>query len=140
LLYGLVFPLFAIRGHLVELIEQACGDLDVVCTEAIALLHLANGSMTVTEISRAAGLQRSGGSVLVERLHERRFIKRSPDARDRRVVRVSLTARGGRMASALSERLTVQTPDLLAGLSPKERREILSGLKQLAGLRSDDAR
>ena len=96
--------------------------------------------MTVSEISRAAGLQRSGGSVLVERLSERRFIKRATDVRDRRVVSVSLTASGNRVASALSERLTSQTPDLLAGLSPAERQRIFSGLQRLADLRSNDGR
>ena len=140
LVYGLVFPLFAIRGHLVEIIEQACRDMDIASTEAVALLHLRNGGMTVSEISRAAGLQRSGGSVLVERLSERRFIKRATDVRDRRVVRVSLTASGNRVASALSERLTSQTPDLLAGLSPAERQRIFSGLQRLADLRSNDGR
>jgi DNA-binding MarR family transcriptional regulator len=133
-LFGIVFPLFAIRGHLVELIEQASRDLDVAPTEAVALLHLANQEMTVSEISRAAGLQRSGGSVLVDRLHARRLIKRTPDAHDRRVVRISLTASGRAIASVLLERLSSRAPGLLRGLGTADRKRVVSGLQRLTAL------
>jgi DNA-binding MarR family transcriptional regulator len=134
LLFGIIFPLFAIRGHLVELIEQASRDLDIAPTEAVALLHLANQEMTVSEISRATGLQRSGGSVLVDRLHARRLIKRTPDGRDRRVVRVSLTPSGRNIASVLLERLSSQAPNLLRGFGAADRKRVVSGLQRLTAL------
>ena len=133
-LFGIIFPLFAIRGHLVELIEQSSHDLDVTPTEAVALLQLMNEDMTVSEISHAAGLQRSGGSVLVDRLHARRLIKRTPDARDRRVVRVSLTPGGSRIAAVLLERLSSDASDLLRGLGAAQRQRVVLGLQRLAQL------
>jgi DNA-binding MarR family transcriptional regulator len=90
--------------------------------------------MTVSEISRAAGLQRSGGSVLVDRLHARRLIKRTPDARDRRVVRISLTASGRAIASVLLERLSSRAPGLLRGLGTADRKRVVSGLQRLTAL------
>jgi len=134
-LCGIIFPLFAIHGQLVELFEQASRDVDIVPTEAVALLHLANQDMTVSEISRAAGLQRSGGSVLVDRLHARRLIKRTNDKRDRRVVRVSLTRSGSRIASALLPQLSSEVPALLRSLGATDRRRLASGLQRLAAVR-----
>ena len=134
-LFGIIFPLFAIRGHLVELIEQASHDVDVAPTEAVALLHLANRDMIVSEISHAAGLQRSGGSVLVDRLHARRLIKRTPDERDRRVVRVSLTPSGSRIASVLLEQISSKALSLLQGLGTTDRRRLASGLQRMAAVR-----
>jgi DNA-binding MarR family transcriptional regulator len=133
-LFGIIFPLFAIRGHLVELIEQSARDLDVTPTEAVALLQLMSEDMTVSEISHAAGLQRSGGSVLVDRLHARRLIKRTPDTRDRRVVKVSLTPSGGRIAAILLERLSSDAAGLLRGLGTAQRQRVVSGLQRLAEL------
>jgi DNA-binding MarR family transcriptional regulator len=131
-LFGIVFPLFAIRGHLVELIEQSSRDLDVTPTEAVALLQLMDAEMTVSEISHAAGLQRSGGSVLVDRLHARRLIKRTPDTRDRRVVKVSLTPSGSRIAATLLERISSDAADLLRGLGATQRQRVVAGLQRLA--------
>ena len=139
-LFGIIFPLFAIRGHLVELIEQSSHDLDVTPTEAVALLQLANEDMTVSDISRATGLQRSGGSVLVDRLHARRLIRRTQDTRDRRVVRVSLTPNGRTIARALLERLSSGSVDLLDGLSAAQRQRVISGLQRLAALQAEPRR
>jgi DNA-binding MarR family transcriptional regulator len=135
MLHEFILPVFSIRGYLVELIEQACGEFDLVSTESVAMLHLAKGRMTVSEISRAAGLQRSGGSVLVERLHERSYVKRAQDPGDRRVVWVSLTPKGAKLAEALLKRIEGRTPDLLANLSADERQRVLTGLQILRDLR-----
>jgi DNA-binding MarR family transcriptional regulator len=99
------------------------------------MLHLASGRMTISEISRAAGLQRSGGSVLVERLHERSYVKRTQDTKDRRVVWVSLTPKGAKLAGALMKRMEDRTPDLLGSLSASERERVLAGLEVLRDLR-----
>jgi DNA-binding MarR family transcriptional regulator len=134
-LVAIILPLFAVRGQLVELIEHASRDVDIAPTEAVALLHLANQDMTVSEISRAAGLQRSGGSVLVDRLHARRLIKRTHGQRDRRVVMVSPTPRGSRIASVLLEQMSSPASALLQGLGTTDRRRLASGLQRLAAVR-----
>jgi DNA-binding MarR family transcriptional regulator len=135
ILHDFILPVFSMRGYLVELIERASNEFQLGSTEAVALLHLVNGRMTVSEISRAAGLQRSGGSVLVERLHERTYIKRSPDPSDRRVVWIALTPKGAKVAEALLARIEDETPDLLADLSASDRQRVLSGIEILKDLR-----
>jgi DNA-binding MarR family transcriptional regulator len=134
-LVGIILPLFAIRAQLIELIEQASREVDVAPTDAVALLHLAQQDMTVSEISRAAGLQRSGGSVLVDRLHARRLINRTHDERDRRVVRVSSTPLGSKIASILLEQISSQAPALLHGLGTTDRRRLVSNLQRMAAVR-----
>ena len=53
-----------------------------------------NHSLTMGELSKNLDIELSNATQMVERLHKMEYIKRSPDTRDRRVVRISLTTKG----------------------------------------------
>jgi DNA-binding MarR family transcriptional regulator len=132
LLYDLVLPLFVIRGRLVVRMEEECAACGITPSEAVVLLHLSQRALTVSEVSRAAGLQRSGGSVLVERLHQGGLVSRLPSASDRRVMHVQITAAGRRLTTKLSRGLADDTSDLSTALSERQREQLFACLRILA--------
>src|SRR3954463_15770483 len=67
----------------------------------------------------------------VDRLAERGLVERSPDPRDRRGVLVGLTAAGKRAVDDAFESLLDSERELLAELSPAERRNLAALLKRL---------
>jgi DNA-binding MarR family transcriptional regulator len=134
LLYDLVLPLFVIRGRLVERMADECAACGITLSEAVVLLHLSQRALTVSEVSRVAGLQRSGGSVLVDRLHQGRLVSRAPSDSDRRVMRVQITAAGRRLTAKLSRRLADDTADLSTALSARQREQLFACLRILAEL------
>jgi DNA-binding MarR family transcriptional regulator len=53
-----------------------------------------NQSLTMGELSKNLDIELSNATQMVDRLHKMEYIKRAPDTRDRRVVRISLTQKG----------------------------------------------
>ena len=51
-------------------------------------------SLTMGELSKNLDIELSNATQMVDRLHKMEYIRRMPDTRDRRVVRISLTQRG----------------------------------------------
>lgn len=85
-------------------------------TERIALLTLdsiayrGDDAPTMSELGRRIGLSRAAITTLVDRLTDLGYVVRTPDAEDRRRMRVVLTAAGRELvADALAF-----TPDILA--------------------------
>ena len=67
----------------------------------------------------------------VDRLAHRGLVERSPDPSDRRGVRVRLTSAGRRTVDGAFETLLASERELLADLSPDDRRTLAGLLKQL---------
>jgi DNA-binding MarR family transcriptional regulator len=67
----------------------------------------------------------------VDRLAERGFVVRSPDANDRRGVIVTLTAAGKRTVDAAFEELIQRERDLLTNLSASDRATLATLLRRL---------
>jgi DNA-binding MarR family transcriptional regulator len=87
------------------------------------LHHLeAQGPLAQRELAMALRIQPSNIVALLDDLERRDLLRRSPDPADRRRHRVELTARGRATLQRATKAARAAEADLLAPLSPAERR------------------
>ena len=123
---------FRVQGRLATLLATESRPFHLTPTEALALITLARDSSPVSGIARAVGIRPNGASVLVDRLRERRLVRRQRSRRDNRVVTVDLTDAGRELAETLTEKAADQLRFALAAFSPDERAQLTKMLRELA--------
>ena len=101
--------------------------------QASVLDHLSSDSpLSVSELARHLDVTESTMSIQVTQLEHAGYVRRIPDSRDRRRVRVRLTAKGVRV----KQQNTVLDPDLvrqmISLLRPDDAEAALRGLELLA--------
>ncbi|ROO85469.1 DNA-binding MarR family transcriptional regulator [Actinocorallia herbida] len=79
------------------------------------------------ELGATLGLAKSSLTGLVDRTERNGLVRREPEPRDTRAVRVSLTARGASLAEEFYAETCRRVDALATGLDPAER-EVLAGL------------
>jgi DNA-binding MarR family transcriptional regulator len=82
---------------------------------------------TMGELSMTLGLAKSSLSGLVDRTERNGLVRREPDSRDTRAVRVALTPRGSELAERFYNE-TCQRVDKLTASLHVEERDALAGL------------
>jgi len=95
----------------------------VMSSHAARLLmaHLAvSGTVNQLTLARQARLSTPTVSILLRQMEEAGLVRRVPDANDRRVMCVSLTAAGKRFDSEHLMRITENENRAVSGLSPEE--------------------
>lgn len=103
-------------------------------TEWRVLFHLGiYGELTATEIGCRARMHKTKISRAVQRLEERRFIKRVRDASDRRSERLSLTPNGQGAYEDLCEVAAAYDARLASRFSPEDVEKLRSMLRSLSG-------
>lgn len=123
---------FQVQGRLASLIATESCAFNLTPTEALALITLARDSSPVSGIARAVGIRPNGASVLVNRLRERRLVRRQRSRRDNRVVTVNLTDQGRELADVLTLKAADQLRFALSDFSSAERDQLVSMLKRLS--------
>jgi DNA-binding MarR family transcriptional regulator len=92
--------------HRIALFVAQMEGLTLNQAEAHVLTHLAaSGDATVGDVHRAFGHKRSTLTSILDRLEERRFVRRTSDARDRRTFVVALTKEGRAAARRVADHL-----------------------------------
>ncbi|GGN96277.1 hypothetical protein GCM10011579_097570 [Streptomyces albiflavescens] len=76
------------------------------------------------EIAAAVPLSQGGLTMQADRLAESGLIERERDERDRRIVRLRLTAAGQDLARRVADARAAGEWDMLAGLPPAEQRQL----------------
>lgn len=92
------------------------------------------GPTTLTEVSRALGMNHSTASGIVDRLQSRGLVRRTRDSADLRRTRITVTERVARYVGELREGPSGRLARALGGASAAERRAIKKGLSLLCGL------
>ena len=88
----------------------------------VAIMGLLNTSnMTMTELAKALMMTKPQLTHLVETLVTLGFVERLPDARDRRVIHLTLTKNGGIKFKGLRAKLKENIKQKLASLAPRNR-------------------
>jgi DNA-binding MarR family transcriptional regulator len=100
-------------------------DLSIIQTRLLGVLR--DRKPTMNELAKLLELDKSSVTGLVDRAERRGLVVRVPSTADRRVVLVSLTARGRSFVSQASAAFEADVAGLLGCLSPSER-SALSGL------------
>jgi len=129
----------AMQHHLYKLLksfetcDQYClGQYGITVSQGYALLAFPKGSDTsMNELSRAMGLANSTMTRMVENLVTKELVRRWQDDQDRRVVRVTLTARGRELQRALKEARRELQRRILEEIQEGERPAILDALEKL---------
>ena len=83
--------------------------------------------VTQTELGESLGVQPATVTNALKRLERKGLVSRIPDAKDQRVSRVSLTAKGRQVRTDVEERWAQLEHASFAGISASER-DILRGL------------
>ena len=83
----------------------------------MAALHRADGALTMSALSQLLLVSNGNTTAVVDRLERDGLVARAPSASDRRVVRVSLTARGRRHFEQLAVDHEARVDSLFAGAS-----------------------
>ncbi len=100
--------------------------------EYAVLHHLdAQGPVAQREVAAALRIQPSNIVAVLDELQGRELLRRAPDPADRRRHRVELTPRGRAALARATRAARAAEADLLAPLTPRERREFHAYLVRL---------
>src|SRR6185295_4003786 len=88
--------------------------------DLLAQLDRAPNGMTLGELSQRMMVSNGNITGLVDRLAEQGLIRRKPDAKDRRVHIVSLTAEGQKFFRSMARVNADWVGEIFSGLSPKD--------------------
>lgn len=87
----------------------------------------------MTRLAESLGVRLSTATGIVDRLVARRLVHRVRNHGDRRIVRLSLTAQGKRIASTHAKQLRAAMARMLGLLSPEEREALVAIIDKIAG-------
>ncbi len=119
------------RSGLLDLSRTPCGQ-PVAVSHAHALMELMRcPGMTQGELACTLGLSKSALSRLAAALERRGWIQRRSDDEDRRIRRLTLTARGREVAGRVDQASLVRFAAILEGIPPETREQVLEVLELL---------
>jgi len=99
---------------------------------SVALLGGAAAPLSLNELARAAGIDKSQMSRVVSGLAGRGIVLREADAEDARGVRLTLTSAGRKLYAGLMRAATERDAAFLEALSARERQGLEAALGKLA--------
>lgn len=129
--FQVIGALHAVAGRLEAALEPH--GLSLAKFGALAKLAAAGGSLPLGTLAERCACVRSNITQLVDRLEAEKLVVRADDPQDRRSIRAELTPAGrARHAEGLAA-LGDAERELLSGLNPKSRSELLRLLGALQG-------
>lgn len=96
----------------------------------LAYLSRADG-MAQSELANQLDLGKVALGGLIDRLEKSSLVERRPDANDRRMKRIFLTAAGRRVVNKMRKISAPTNDEILAGVDPAELRTTVNTLRQL---------
>jgi DNA-binding MarR family transcriptional regulator len=121
-------------AHLVATrIEMAANDLDITQAEAHVLAQVAKAGPTpIATLHREFGRKRSTLTNVLDRLEQRKLVRRRPNPDDRRSLVVHLTASGERVARRVTEVLDELESEVRGVVSERDVRGVKAVAAALA--------
>jgi DNA-binding MarR family transcriptional regulator len=106
---------------------------EVTLTQYRSLIVLASrGPQSLATLAEAVAVTPPTASRLCERLVRKGLIARREDRRDRRQVRLALTAAGRELVDAVTRRRRAEIARLLESVAPDAQRQMVGALRALA--------
>ena len=100
--------------------------------QMVALDYVSRKSkVKMTDLARVLSIKMSSATVLVDRLIREKFLERSRDEADRRLVWVSATPRGRKLVAGILEQKRRSMMRIFAGLTGEERRMYLNVMEKV---------
>jgi DNA-binding MarR family transcriptional regulator len=106
----------------------------------VLLILMDRESCSMQQIARAIGLRASTITNMVDRLVRMGLVERRRSANDRRVVTVSLTAKGRRVLERIRREKHRTAMEMYEHLSPRERRQYPEIMEKLVEQMTDRSR
>ena len=113
-----------LRRRRIELLRQ----LDLSWSEYVALQLCARAPAKPSEIADSVGVTSAGATDIIDRLEQRRLVRRLSHPKDRRAVLVELTRSGERLYAATQSLQHRVAQDLSEALTDRERESLITGL------------
>lgn len=98
----------------------------------LTLLFL-HGPLTPVELSDRVGVKKASSTAVIQSLVERKLIRRTPDAGDRRKVNLSLTAKGNDLVERLSRSAKVVNTHAREGIPDRDYAATVKVLRRMIG-------
>jgi DNA-binding MarR family transcriptional regulator len=114
-------------------LEKQFGGLDVGYGHIAFIRALSRrDSLSQEELSEVLSIDKTTTARAIKTLVELGYVARSPDSTDRRIYRLSLTAKAKAITPLIKESLRTLSEVLSSGLSENERQLVLGLLKRMA--------
>jgi DNA-binding MarR family transcriptional regulator len=117
-----------IRAHIHQVATE---QFDISVEQFHILRHIRRGQASVSELAEAKNISRPAISQAVNLLVNKGFITRIPDTRDRRHVRLALTASGDALLDAIFDETRQWMIQILSPLSDEELQSLTQGMDSL---------
>ena len=114
------------KGKMAQLIDPLVQSVGLTPLQAMTLLLLAQGDLTVGALSERTCMGQSNTSTLCKKLERGGFLTRSRNPKDERMVTLSLTEKGRQVLERMDARLA-RYYQLLDRLPPRVGEEIRRG-------------
>jgi len=95
---------------------------------------LSEGNLPVSELARHLMITKPQMTHLVDHLVQMGVIERRPDARDRRVINLTLTEQGKVMRDTFRHKIEENIKSALSGLTPEELKSMADALDTLRNI------
>ena len=87
---------------------------------------------TMSELARLTGYPTSALTGIIDRMIAKKMVDRLRDEKDRRIVHVSLTRSGARLATRLRRRIISHTTRMLEKVGPADREKMILLIEKIA--------
>ena len=114
-------------------LNSVAGENDLSLTQLRVLAILRDRQVRVSALAAYLGVDRSSMSGLLDRADSRGLVRRSPSATDGRVVEVTLSAAGQRLADAVYARVAESLAPMTGRLDPAQGRQLHTLLRRVIG-------
>lgn len=103
-------------------------------TQIFTIMTLSEESpVRLSQLSRKLGIAAPTATGIVDRLEKSGYVRRIPDAKDRRVVNVDLTAKGRYIAKRMKTTLIIKWKGLLGKLTRSDQNKYAGILRKIQG-------
>jgi DNA-binding MarR family transcriptional regulator len=97
----------------------------------LGVLMRGDTSLSMSELGKRLYISKPYMTVLVEQLIQDGHVQRIPDARDRRVINIAITAGGRRYLKQAASRYKENVKNILSDLDPKDLEDLCQSLEKL---------
>jgi DNA-binding MarR family transcriptional regulator len=109
------------------------GEFDLTHPQLMTMVMIARCKQcTMSELGRLTGYPTSAMTGIIDRLIGKKLVSRIRDNNDRRIVHVSLTPSGIRMAHRLRDRILTHTTRVLEMVGPSDREKMILLVEKIA--------
>jgi DNA-binding MarR family transcriptional regulator len=120
------------------LLRKCIGEEDITLDQYLVIRYLRmNGRSISSELADVFGVGKSSITAIMTRLFDKRLIERIPDVKDRRIIYLTLTETGRKLAEAVDERIRKQLATIMNRFSSDEALQFVETYEKLVGLLSE---